>query len=672
MKKFFLVVLAVLFTAHVYPQNDSVKSNVLNEVTIVSTYRVKSDNGSLLKTEELEKENTGKEPCFVFSKMPSVFAYGDNGSEFGYGYMRIRGLDQTRINVTLDGMPWNEAEDFGCYFANSPDLMSSMHSIKVERGASVSGNGTAAYGGNVSLESANLKTDTNSSLYLGYGSFNSRKISAVYNMGIKKGWGLHIKATTSGTDGYKYHSYNNSHAITLKTGYFFNERHSIEFLTMNGFHKNGQGYEGVSEDELGTDRRINGCSVYDIDLWKQTVDKIQYNGVFENFVLNASVYYSMQDGWYNFDLDNYMRRMVDKNADTTNSVYTYGLTHQFYGANIVGKYYIGKFMLNGGLNAYRFDRRHYLHQNSTNVSPAEYYDNNGRKNDMNAFFKVKYEDEIMCAFGNIQYRYVDFAYTDNADGSKSFAKEAYGTYWNFINYDFGLDFNVRNDKLYFRYANVGREPMRSDMFGGNEWFPDTVLTNTPETVRNIEAGYEFSREKFKSTVDVFYMHFNDELVLNGSFSTNGLPLHENVDDSYKFGLEFAGTYRFDNGIALINSTSVSKNIMYNDYKYVAHTYSPNFLVNQDVEYTVGRYRFGTGISYRSKMYIDLSNEHSIDGAISLNVFAMADFGKLTCSVRMNNVTNNENFCGAVIGAENKMMYLVDVPFNAWFDIRYNF
>ena len=175
---------------NVYANNvESEKIDSLSEVTIVGYYRHGIDTGSLLNSETLKKENHGQEPSFVFAKMPSVFAYNDAGTNFGYSYFRVRGMGQERMNVTLDGMPWNEAEDFGCYFSNSPDLMSSMHSIKVERGASVTNNGTAAYAANVTLESVDLKNDTNSYVEGGAGSFNTYRMTTVYNMGLKKNWG---------------------------------------------------------------------------------------------------------------------------------------------------------------------------------------------------------------------------------------------------------------------------------------------------------------------------------------------------------------------------------------------------------------------------------------------------------------------------------------------------
>ena len=175
----------------------------------------------------------------------------DNGTEFGYGYFRIRGLDQTRINVTLDGMPWNEAEDYGTYFANSPDLMSSLHSIKVERGTSSSNNGTASSGGSINLESIDLLKDTISYAYVGGGSYKTYKTSIIYNSGLfNNHHALHVKATQQQTDGFKDNSFNNSQAFTIKYGYFFNDRHNIEVLSLNGRHRNGQGWLGNTMDEL--------------------------------------------------------------------------------------------------------------------------------------------------------------------------------------------------------------------------------------------------------------------------------------------------------------------------------------------------------------------------------------------------------------------------------------
>jgi iron complex outermembrane receptor protein len=140
-------------------------------------------------------KNYGQEPSNLFGKIPSIFSTNDNGTEFGYGYFRIRGLDQTRINVMLDGCPWNEAEDFGAYFANSPDLMSSMETINIQRGSNSSNNGIAGSAGNISMESVNIWDINNSYAHVGFGSYTSYKTSVIYNMKPTNGWGLHIKGT---------------------------------------------------------------------------------------------------------------------------------------------------------------------------------------------------------------------------------------------------------------------------------------------------------------------------------------------------------------------------------------------------------------------------------------------------------------------------------------------
>ena len=152
MKKILVFLIGIPFYVQAFSQiNDTIKNLTLDEVTVTSMYRSNTTDMDELKADVINHVNVGQEPSHMFKTMPSIYARSDNGTEFGYGYYYIRGLDQTRINVTLDGMPWNEGEDFGTYFANSPDLMASMHSAKVERGTSSKTNGVSAAAGNVNL-----------------------------------------------------------------------------------------------------------------------------------------------------------------------------------------------------------------------------------------------------------------------------------------------------------------------------------------------------------------------------------------------------------------------------------------------------------------------------------------------------------------------------------------
>ena len=190
---------------------------VLDAVSVVSFYRNDVNVGSLITHDNLVNENHGQEPSHIFRKMPNIFSMNDNGTDFGYGYFRIRGLDQTRINVTLDGMPWNEAEDYGTYFANSPDLISSLQSVKVERGTSTLNSGIAASGGSISLESIDLRANNPSYAYIGGGSFNTYKVGAVYNSGMFGRSAIHVKATHQQTNGFKDYGFNKSHSVAYAT-----------------------------------------------------------------------------------------------------------------------------------------------------------------------------------------------------------------------------------------------------------------------------------------------------------------------------------------------------------------------------------------------------------------------------------------------------------------------
>lgn len=677
MKKIVILTILVVFSSiKSFAENDTIKVVNLNEVSIVSTYRNNISIGSELKSKNLKEINFGQEPCFAFRTIPSVFSYCDNGSDFGYGYMRIRGLDQTRINVTLDGMPWNEAEDFGCYFANSPDIMSSMHSIKVENGASVTANGTSAYAGNISLESVDLKSDTISSVYFGYGSFNSRKTSIVYNSGINEnGEGIHIKYSLTGSDGFKYHSSNNSKSFTVKIGNYLNSNNYVEFLSINGKHENGQGYIGVYKDELDIDNRINGCSVYDNDEFLQSVNKLQYKGFYKNnacFIM--SLYNMYQDGSYRFDLDNYMKKVINgAYSDVTGKIYDYALTQNMTGGNFVLKHYGTYFNFDLGGNAYKYSRRHFLGKNGVNMDEFDNYDNFGYKNDMNLFGKLKFESDKISVITKIQYRYVDFKYKDFLNPHLSFDKYKNNSYWNFINSEIDFNYNISNKiNTYARIAVTNREPTRTDMFGGNEWYTGELMTLKPENVHDYECGINYTDKKINFNFNAYYMSFINELVLNGMFNVNGLPLHENVDNSYRFGGEFSGNYIINNNFSTSLNASLSKNTMISEaYGNKTHTFSPSSTISADIKYHDSKNIATVCIVYRSKMYVDMMNIYYLEPSFSLNLSASRTVGNITFGLKANNLTNRLNASNASIGY-NGILYLIDAPFNVFAFAEYNF
>ena len=647
-----------------FAQTDSL-SYTIEEVNIISFFNGSETNTSKFTQEQLLHNNYGQDPANLFTKNPSIIALNDNGTEFGYGYFRIRGLDQTRINVMLDGCPWNEAEDFGSYFANSPDLMSSMENIIVNRGTNSNNNGIAGSAGSINLKSINIWHDNDSYVHLGGGSYNSFKSSIVYNMTPKNGWGLHIKATHQQTDGYRNHGFNDSKAFTIKTGYKFNDNHSIDLLSMNGYHKNGQGWIGNTLEELATNPRANGCTSAEDDNWSMSMNRLQYKGkLTSNFILTSSLYYQYQTGSYRFDLDNYMTKMVG-DINSTGIIYDYGLTHNLYGANVIGKTYFTNTSLTVGINGYSYNRRHYNADKSVNMPISEYYNNTGYKKDFNTFAILTYDlFKNLTIGGNIQYRFVNFDYKDNLN-NVSYNPKDYNTVWNFVNWGLNINYNPNNHTLlYAKYNCVNREPTRSDMFGGNEYFPGEITTTTPEISNDLELGITYKNNKVNVNLNSYYMWFKNELILNGELGMNGLPCHENAKQSFRTGIESSLGWNIWNNLYFDFNGSYSYNrVLSNTFNKNNHILTPNVTLDSDLSWKANKWRIGTNINYRSSMYIDMENNYSIPELFTLNIYGSVLFKNIELSTRVNNVTNRTNYCTGMLGANNQTLYIRNAPIN---------
>ena len=678
----FIAASVSLYAASLNENKDDVHDSInISEITVTSLYRNNVNVGYLLDSKTLLSENYGQEPSNLFAKMPNVFAMNDNGTEFGYGYFRIRGLDQTRINVTLDGMPWNESEDYGTYFANSPDLMSSMNSIKVERGSSATNNGTASSGGSINLESIDLLADNQSYAYVGGGSFNTYKTSLVWNSGLLgQHHAFHVKATQQQTDGFKDNSFNNSQAFTLKYGFFINQNHSIDLLSLNGRHRNCQGWLGSTRNELSRNKHANGNTADETDEWFQSVNKIQYKGkLSENIFLTASTYLQYQNGWYNMDLDNYMWKMVDKTWEPTGMLYTYGLKHYLYGANAATKMYFGNLNMTFGTNLYKYQREHFmddrLKDHFKNISPDEYYDNTGYKNDVNVFAALNYNIGGLSLNGSVQYRHVDFSYTDHMDPTMSFSSSDFDTNWNFINYSLGVSYSINpNNKLYARYSVVNREPTRTDMFGGNEFFIGELTTNKAERSHDIEVGYEVSTSKVRANLNLYYMNFRNERVLNGEYGLNGLPLHDTADKSYRYGIEGSIDWNFWGNFYYTLNTSIGKNrIKTNTYDEKTHIMTPAFVFNNEIRYESGKWKIALSNLYHTKMYIDMTNEYSVPEHLSFNLNGAYRINKsLEVSARVNNIFNKTNYYNAAVGSDGDLLWFRNAGTSVFADLKFYF
>ncbi len=633
----------------------------LEEISVVAFYRANIKCGKVIDRESLIRLNKGQEPSFILATRPSIFAYSDTGNEYGYSYFRMRGMDQTRVNMTLDGMPLNEGEDMGVYLSNYPDILASMHSVQVDNGATISSNGVAGYAGSIDFESVDLKRDTISSVYAGYGSFNTFKSSVEYNTGMKGKFAGHFKATQQQSDGFRDHAYNNSQSAFVKLGYFMNDRHTVDLLSFVGQSRNGQGWIGSTLDEITANPSSNGCSSAETDKFIQNINKLQYSAYLsDNISLTASLYYNYLKGHYYFDLDNYMRKLVEPEWATTGEIDCYNLQHNMFGGNVAGKFHWRNFSLTTGLNASTFNRRHI---GTNNISTDEMWRNRGYKNDVNVFVKGEYNYKELSIGTNVQYRHADFDYK----GDVAFDK----INWDFLNWSVNLGY--RFGYIYSVYATVTqthREPTRSDMFGGEENFSDLVTTQA-ESVIDYELGYNITAEKLSGNLNLYYMDFENELILNGAMGTNGLPIRENAAHSYRAGVEVNLTYAPVAGLRFTNSTAWSMNRVKTDTETLSHVLSPSWLLMQGVSYSTHGFEIGADVRYRSKMYFDLVNQYELPESLRFNLHATYIFGKITIGAYVNNIFNNRSYSNGMMGV-NGPLYFIDAPRNFFIDARWTF
>ena len=673
-----IITLAYLSIFNLYSQ--AIDTLKIDEITVVSFYRNNSKIGDVVGPKDLLDGNYGQEPSHVFSQMPSVFAYSDNGTDFGYGYFRIRGLDQTRINVTLDGCPWNEAEDFGTYFANSPDLMSSMKTIKVEKGGNTANNGIAGSAGSINMESLNLYEYNPSYVHLSGGSWGTLKGSIVYNMPSDGKWGLHLKATHQQTDGYRDFGFNKSEALTVKFGYKINSKHSIDFLTMNGFHRNGQGWLGNTIEELKINPRANGCTEVEDDNWLMSMNRIQYKGVLsDNIILTSSVYGQFQTGSYRMDLDNYNRRMIDPQSSETGKVYDYGLNHNMIGANTFAKFYFRKITFTTGFNVYTYRRNHYMADKCVNIPEEEYYSNYGRKTDLSYLANVVYKPWRKVSIGaNVQYRGVFFRYKDTDKyGNPSIDNASVSKDWNFVNFGVNADYNPWDFmRIYGRFTYLNREPTRSDMFGGNEWFLGEIATTTPEISKDFEFGFDWTaNDRFQANLNFFYMWFDNELILNGEYGLNGLPVHENAISSYRRGIELSLDWNIVSKLYYKLNGSLSQNhVKSATFGNRTHVMSPGATMFTEIAWKAHMWELGINAEYRDGMFVDMENLYRIPYMLSAGAYVKTKIKDIEVSLMFDGIPfyKRPDFCNGMIGANGKLLLVQDAPHTMIFTVRYYF
>ncbi len=549
----FLILSSLILNA----QTDS--NNYLSEVNITSVRAKKTDpiaqNNIDMKL--FKSVYQGQDiPLILNFSNSSITFYSDNGCYNSYVYYRFRGVDQTRINVTLNGQPLNEQEDQGAYFSNFPDFFSNINSIQIQKGVGTSSNGTSSFVGNLNFQSPSLTDSAYSKLELGRGSFNTTRYSMVVNTGLKNGFGTYIRYSNIGSDGYRNNSGTLGSTIFVSTGYQ-DKKYLLKYTMFYGTSQNNMSWMPANEDSIQKNRKYNPLTKDENDFFIQNMHILSFSHFVNKKVsFNTSVFYNMLDGNYDY-------KYVDGIDTTQDPIFNYKLHSNFYGVSANLNYVYSKVDISMGISQNYYDRRHMMGVKPYDISTIS-HDNIGRKNQTAVFYKLNYNlTHNLSIYTDLQYRFVNFTYDDGVE-----------TWVNGINYSFfnpkiGINYIKRNSRFFTYFGISNREPNRVDIFNYyTNYDPDNVPNSEldlnvvkSEKIYDSEIGYDYNIKHHKISVNYFYMFFENGLLPVGQLNSLGLPINKNVKYSYRTGIEADYTYTLNTFKFYLGSTIMTSKIL---------------------------------------------------------------------------------------------------------------
>ncbi len=517
---------------------------------------------------QIALNNVGQDLPFLLENTPSVVVHADAGIGVGYTGIRIRGTDATRINFTLNGIPYNDAESMGTFFVNIPDFSSSANSIQIQRGVGTSTNGAGAFGASVNLMTNEYNPSSYLSLQNTAGSFNSFKNNIVFGSGlINNKFTIDGRVSSIRSDGFIDRANSDLKSFFL-SGTYWGDNSSLRLNVFSGKERTYQAWYGVPQELLATNRTFNPAGTEKADApyenqtdnYTQTHYQLFYNKqVNNNWKWNTAFFLTTGKGYYEeykagVDFSDYNIDIKGKINVPADLVRRRWLDNNFYGQIAALSYIdsLNDLTVGGGWSIYdglHFGTLPYLSQT---FAPANfrYYDNDALKKEMNSY--VKWERKLtkqFRSFIDLQYRFVNHqmnGFTKNTD------LEIERTF-NFFNPKMGLTYQAKNIFYYTSVAVANKEPNRDDF--------EASATEQPrrEQLIDWEAGFEFKKPKYAINANVYYMDYKDQLVLTGKINDVGAYTRINVPKSYRTGLELQVKYAFNKKYNTSYSITFSQN-----------------------------------------------------------------------------------------------------------------
>ncbi len=613
MKAVITFFILICIGAKIYAQQQesdttTLKKIVLDEV-FVSAIRVTQEipvTFSNLEKDEIMPRNLGQDIPVLMNFLPAVVTTSDAGAGVGYTGIRVRGSDATRVNVTINGIPYNDSESQGTFWVNLPDFASSTENLQLQRGVGTSTNGAGAFGASLNILTDATSLEAYGQISSSYGSFNTLRNNIKFSTGM-----LNEHIEISGrlsritSDGYIDRASAELDSYFLQ-GSYVDDNTLIKALLFGGHEVTYQSWFGIDAETLATDRTFNPAGIYtDENGNTQFYDKEEDNYKQDHFQLlwnetisplwstNIAFHYTKGRGYFeqfreddDFATYGFSPIVVDGEVvNTTDLIRRRWLDNDFYGTVFSAKYQKDRInlIIGGGWNSYKgdhFGEVIWARFAGNSMIRDRYYDDDSKKTDFNVFGKLNYEiAQNWRLFGDLQFRNVGY----KANGVDTGMVD---DTFNFFNPKLGVTYDLNNaNNFYLSFAVANREPNRNDYENGNP---------KPEKLNDFELGWRYVSPSVQVSTNIYYMRYKDQLVLTGELNDVGAPLRANVGDSYRLGLEVDASigigkrFKLQPNIAL----STNKNIDFlfqrdGELQNLGNTniaYSPDIVVGNILSY----------------------------------------------------------------------------------------
>ena len=532
-----------------------------------------------ISKEEIAKNNFGQDLPFILNNTPSVVVNSDAGNGVGYTGIHIRGSDATRINVTLNGIPFNDPESHATYFVDMPDFASSASSIQIQRGVGTSTNGPGAFGATINISTNETNKNPYAESNNNYGSFNTWKNTIKFGSGIiNNHFSIDGRLSSITSDGYIDRAKSNLESFYLSAAYKI-IKSSLRFNIFSGKEKTYQAWYGVPQDSLATNRTFNPAGTEkpgepynnQTDNYTQTHYQLFFDHTFTSSLkLNVAAFLIRGAGYYEEyksgkSFEEYGLPNVVVGGDTitsTNVVRQLWLDNYFYGNTFALQYNKGKDEFTVGGNWSSYDGKHFgkLIWGQTGIpKDYQYYYLLAYKKDMNAYAKWQHNiDNHLSLFTDIQYRFVKHDIRGFEDNPQLDINRKF----NFINPKAGISYNAHGWNAYISYALAHKEPNRSD-FEANP-----LQQPLAETLHDFEAGIQHTQKKYSYGATLYYMPYKNQLVLTGKINDVGSYTRTNTPNSYRLGIELQGSANILKWMTVNANLTLSQNKIKSFNEYV--------------------------------------------------------------------------------------------------------